>query len=159
MNVRFKDYFSWHFESPFKTVHKVRSIFKPHRLKWFFVCPIGMNWIGPPGYKTGIAKVFDVWAKPEYVKDKFNSPRFSSPPIFRVILFKWIEFGFWIIPPKELEQFDYIYWETIYDYLYYSRDLNKAIENNRWETLDEDKEGKKVYYDATVGLLNPYDKF
>ena len=157
MSVR--NYFQWYAKNLFKTVDKVKNIFKPHQLKWFFICPIKMNWVGPPCYKDGIAKILDIWSCPEMVKDKYDSPRFERAPIFRVILFRWLEFGFYITPPKELMSHENIYWETIYDYLYYSKDLNQSIENNRWETLDEDEEGKKIYYDATPGLLNPYDPF
>lgn len=113
-------------ENPFKTWWKVRKYFKFPKLHISTTNKYRSN------YWFHI-KTFDIlW------KDKWNSPRHEISPRITINIFK--KFTLSISIEGNIE-YSWIYWETILDYLYYTNDLTKALENNSgWE----DSKGNKI---------------
>lgn len=118
-------YISIDIENPFKTWWKAKKYFKfpelyirctnkYHSNYWFYI------------------EAFDIlW------KDKWDSPRHEISPRITIVIFK--KFALSISIEGDVE-YSWIYWETILDYLYYTKDLKKALENNSgWKTFKENE--------------------
>lgn len=133
-------HFEW--ENPFKTMNKLKGIFKP--LKRYFIW--GRNPIHSPViYCPKLEPIFIRCRDLEW-KDKWNTPRYEEPPHIWIYLFGFHLFWYWDLPknlfynPK-----DYIddYWEQALWYLYYASynkekkgyddlDINKARDSWPW---------------------------
>lgn len=118
-------YIDIYIENPFKTWWKVRKYFKFPKLYISYTTKYYCDhWLS--------IEVFDItW------KDKWFSPRHEISPLIKISIFKKLILKIYLEGNKYYSE---IYWETILDYLYYTNDLTKALENNSgWEDFKGNK--------------------
>lgn len=131
----FKNWIYLYLENPFKTMNKVKGIFRP--LKCYFRYGKSWSpilWCSKPSHIQIITR--DVgW------KDKYNTPRYEQPPYIWIHIFGFNLIWYW---DKDFEQKEFVddYWEQILWYLYYygnvsygyldNPDLEKAKESWPW---------------------------
>ena len=132
-----------HIENPFKTWWKVRKVFK-------FIFPKIRVWFNIKGFPFihHVGKIFYLDIHDIYWKDKFNSPRHEVSPELNFTLFNIFNFRIHM----ELND-DYIYWETLLDYLYYGFNVEEAIKHNTWETFET-----KIKKDASKYIKKNVDR-
>jgi hypothetical protein len=132
--------FNWiclNLESPFKTMNKLKGVFKP--LKCHFSTRIPILWCSKPSY-------IQITARDVGWKDKYNTPRYEEPPYI------WIHlFGFDLIWYWSLNKNSFIddYWEQALWYLYYyntysqglldKANIEKARESWPWQDYETKK--------------------
>lgn len=134
-------YISIDIQNPFKTWWKVRKYFKFPELYisstnkyyseyWFYIQTFDILW-----------------------KDKWNSPRQEINPRITISIFKKFALN---ISIEGNIKYSWIYWETILDYLYYTNDLKKALENNDgWG----DSKGNKINIELICLKSKYYGKY
>ena len=125
-------------ENPFIIWWKARRYFKFPKLR-FYACRKGYMDMFPINDDL-VAKWVDITFRELWWKDKWRSPRHEFNPIIKLVLFRRYETG--VIFTNKVD--DMIYWETILDYLYYSKNIYKSVNNNIWE-------------DNKRSLINPYN--
>ena len=118
-------HFEW--ENPFKTMNKLKGIFKP--LKRYFIWGFNMN----PPYIIYCSKPELIFIRCRDIewKDKWETPRYEEPPHVWINLFGFQLFWYWDLPnnlfynPKE----DHIddYWEQALWYLYYYNTYSQGL--------------------------------
>lgn len=126
-------YFDLYIENPFKTYNKIKKYFLPLKLK--FVWGFGK------GNKAKILVInsFDVcW------KDKWNSPRHEWNPRIMISLFNhihlYIDFTL-----DDGGMTDMVYWEIALNWLYYEKDLAKAVKlSSGWSQYNKDTESYEL---------------
>lgn len=109
-------YFDIYIENPLKTYNKIKKYFKPIKPKFQIYFGL-LN-----SAKIIKLNVFDLmW------KDKGNSPRHEFNPRLIFSLFNIIHIYIeWI--PKQDSMASMVYWESALNWLYYDKDLTKAVE-------------------------------
>lgn len=110
------NWFYWN--NPFKTYNKIKHIFKP------------LTWKMDHGPSSHL---FCIEARDVSWKDKWNSPRFEQSPFIYIDLFYH---GFLF---RFTDDYEWIYWETILDYLYYNKTIEQACEDNVWQDCPHPK--------------------
>ena len=139
-------HFEW--ENPFKTMNKLKGIFKP--LKRYFMW--GRRNHFPIIYCSKPEPIFIRCRDVEW-KDKWNSPRYEEPPHVWISLFGFNLFWYWDLPNSLLyNKTDCVddYWEQALWYLYYASynkekkgydelDINKARESWPWQDYETKK--------------------
>ena len=139
-------HFEW--ENPFKTMNKLKGIFKP--LKRYFIW--GKIIHLPIIYCSRLEPIFIRCRNVEW-KDKWNSPRYEEPPHIWISLFGFSLFWYWDLPYNLLyDKTDCVddYWEQALWYLYYASynkekkgfdelDINKARESWPWQDYETKK--------------------
>ena len=127
--------------NPFKTMNKLKGVFKP--LKCYFIFGKKIHY-----------KPFIYCPKPSYIlikscdvgwKDKYDTPRYESPPYIWIHLFKYDFIWYWNLRPHQQSRID-DYWEQALWYLYYydniscgrldSPNIEKAKEYWPWQNMD-----------------------
>lgn len=134
-------YIDLYIENPFKTWWKVRKYFKFPKLYISYTTKYYCDhWLS--------IETFDItW------KDKWNSPRHEINPRITISIFKKFALN---ISIEGNIKYSWIYWETILDYLYYTNDLKKALENNDgWR----DSKGNKINIELICLKSKYYGKY
>ena len=146
-----KSWYSWSFknwiyifvENPFKTMNKLKGVFKPLKMKFWFGNPfyVPLMFAGTHG------KLFDLRVQDVMWKDKFDTPRFEECPFIRISLFNKFCFLWYWTFENQMEDNDY--WEQALWYLYYYNttscgrlskpDIQAAIESWPWENWDTEE--------------------
>lgn len=99
------------YENPFKTMRKLKGVFKPLKCRFYYGIGPEM-WCSKPHF---IHLVFHdvMW------KDKFETPRHEDSPYIWLHFFKWDFIWYWKLP-KGFNGYDMDYWEQALWYLYYA---------------------------------------
>ena len=107
--------------NPFKTMKKLKGIFKPLKcyFKWSTNNWYPMIWCSKPAY-VHIMSVDVGW------KDKYDSPRYEYSPAIWIHIFKFNLIWYWDLP---LHEHKYIndYWEQALWYLYYTNTISQGL--------------------------------
>lgn len=126
-------YFDIYIKNPFKTYNKIKKYFLPLKLK--FVWGFGK------GNKAKILTInsFDVcW------KDKWNSPRHEWNPRVMISLFNYIHL-YIDFTLDDGGMTDMVYWEIALNWLYYEKDLAKAVKlSSGWSQYNKDSESYEL---------------
>ena len=116
--------------SPFKTMKKLKGIFKP--LKCYFRYSFNeylyypVLWCSKPAY-IHIMSYDVLW------KDKNESPQYEYPPVIWIHLYKLNLIWYWDLQLHDKDIHTDDYWEQALWYLYYSdKDINKAKKTWPW---------------------------
>ena len=121
MYWKFKDWIYIFITNPFKTMNKLKGVFKP--LKCYFKVTtdwrtIPITWCSRPSYISIIFE--DVgW------KDKWSTPRYEDPPYIWIHLFGLNFLWYWTLPPHQWKDVD-DYWEQALWYLYYYKNISQG---------------------------------
>ena len=138
MYFKFKKWIYISISNPFKTMNKLKGVFKPLRRCFKF----GFN-------KNGWAPYPVLWvSKPSFIhivfrdvgwKDKYDTPRYEYPPYIWIHLFKFNLVWWWELDSWSIDD----YWEQALWYLYYYNtysqglldkpNIEKAIESWPWQ--------------------------
>lgn len=118
-------------ENPFRTWWKARKYFKFPKLKIY-------TW--KYSNRSESSKLLNITFRDIEWKDKWRSPRHEYNPIIQLTFFR--KFAIELIFTNKVD--DTIYWETILDYLYYSKNIYESVNNNIWK-------------DSKGSLINPYN--
>ena len=131
--------------NPFKTMNKLKGIFKP--LKRYFLCGINIH---PPIIYCPKPELIFIRCRDVEWKDKWRTPRYEEPPHIWISLFGFNLFWYWDLPNNMLyNKKDHIddYWEQALWYLYYASynrkkkgydelDINKAKRTWPWQNCE-----------------------
>lgn len=143
----YKKWIYYDIENPFKTMNKLKGVFKPlkcyfkfSRKDWYPVL-----WVSNPS-KIQIMFRDVMW------KDKYDTPRYENCPYIWIHLFGLNFIWYWLLPNTlEYTKEDTIddYWEQALWYLYYHNNIsygmcenpniNNAEESWPWENADTGK--------------------
>ena len=141
-------FFHFEWENPFKTMNKLKGIFKP--LKRYFIWGINIH---PPIIYCSKPEVIFIRCRDIGWKDKYETPRYEEPPHIWIHLFGLNLFWYWNLPKNLLydPKKDYIddYWEQALWYLYYYNtysqglldkpNIEKTKENWPWQDCETKK--------------------
>ena len=122
--------FKFHIYNPFKTWWKARKYFKFPELKLYCGKYVQGGYFNSKyNGKLLHIEIYDVgW------KWKWGTVRHESNPVINFIFFnRWqlhIDFRKSLVIEDSKEDASLMYWETVLDYLYHSKDLHKAVKNN-----------------------------
>lgn len=124
--------FCFNLSNPFKTIRKLKGVFKPLKCKFWFGkrCNVPLFYYG---VHTGL--LFDLTIRDVSWKDKYDTPRLEECPFIAITLFNKYSFVWrWLTDDK----FQDDYWEQALWYLYYCEPLNieKAKESWPWEDYE-----------------------
>jgi hypothetical protein len=125
-------------ENPLKTWWKARRYFKFPYMR-FYACKWGFGDMLPVNRNT-LAKWVQITLRDVWWKDKWANPSHEYNPIIKVVFFRYFEMG--VVFTNKVD--DMIYWESMLDFLYYSKNIRKAVDNNVWHS-------------EIRGILTPYD--
>lgn len=138
----FKKWIYLDIRNPFKTMKKLKGVFKPLKCKfktnlhddWF-----PLLWCSKPSF-LHILSVDVGW------KDKWDTPRYEYPPAIWIHIFKLNLIWYWELPNNKYMD---NYWEQALWYLYYyhnisygrldAPDIKKAKESWPWQDYDTGK--------------------
>lgn len=126
-------YFDIYIENPLKTYNKIKKYFKPIKPK--FQIYFGLR----NSAKIVELNIFDLtW------KDKWNSPRHEFNPRLMFSLFNVIHIYIeWTLKQDSMD--DMVYWEIALNWLYYGKDLAKAIKlSSGWSQYNEDTDSYEL---------------
>jgi hypothetical protein len=126
-------YFDIYIENPLKTYNKIKKYFKP--IKPEFQIYFGRR----NSAKIVELNIFDLtW------KDKWNSPRHEFNPRLMFSLFNIIHIYIeWTLKQDSMD--DMVYWEIALNWLYYGKDLAKAIKlSSGWSQYNEDTDSYEL---------------
>lgn len=109
-------------ENPFKTMNKLKGIFIPLKLRF----KIGLYknhyhpfiWCPKP-YPIQIISRDVMW------KDKYDSPRYETPPFVWIYLFGFEVYWYWNLHYIQHDDMDY--WEQALWYLYYTNTISQGL--------------------------------
>lgn len=126
----------WHF--PWRTYWKARKIFKRPKIKCHFGnVKNGEVWGLVSSSSAYWNPILEFSSRDVTWKSKWNSPRFEYEPEIVMIFFKRWELWIHLVSPDTTSQHDYIYWETLLDYVNFKKPLGLAIEDNTWVSCGE----------------------
>lgn len=140
------DIISINWTNPFKTMNKLKGIFKPlKRVFWF-----GKRTNIPLMYLGSPAKLLDICVYDVTWKDKWRTPRYEEAPNVCITLFgKWSFIWYWTTDDPMS------YWEQALWYLFYYSNksygrlempnIAKARESWQWTDLDGNSNWKDEY--------------
>lgn len=125
------------YENPFKTMKKLKGVFKPLKCRFYRgMCP--EVWYSKP-------KLIQIVVKDVMWKDKYETPRHEDSPYIWIHFFKWDFIWYWRLP-KDIKGYDMDYWEQALWYLYYSKaDIEYAEKSWPWQNMDETSSWNKNY--------------
>lgn len=145
---KFKNLIYVSLTNPFKTMKKLKGVFKP--LRCYFMN--GKNIDNTPFIWCSKPSKIQIVARDVGWKDKYATPRFEDPPYIWIHLFGYDLIWYWKLPPHYNWSDELDYWEQALWYLYYyhtysqklsdSPDINTAREGWPWEW-----EGKSTWSD------------
>ena len=134
----FKNWIYINLTNPFRTMNKLKGVFKP--LKCYFRFGQPNKWYSKPALIHIVSQ--DVgW------KDKYNSPRFEGCPYIWIHIWKLNLYWFWGLHQFQFSK-DEDYWEQALWYLHYygntsygsdKPDIRKARESWAWTIWNEKK--------------------
>lgn len=146
---KFKNLIYVSLTNPFKTMKKLKGIFKPLQCYFMKGKDLAFEW-NPFIWIPSPSKI-QIIARDIGWKDKWDTPRFEEPPFIWIHLFRYDFIWFWSLAPH-LPFEDTNYWEQALWYLYYYRtysqklsdspDINIAKESWPWTS-----EGKSTWND------------
>lgn len=126
-------YFDIYIENPLKTYNKIKKYFKPIKPKFQIYFGLGN------AAKIIELNIFDLtW------KDKWNSPRHEFNPRLRFSLFNIIHIYIeWTLKQDSMD--DMVYWEIALNWLYYGKDLAKAVKlSSGWSQYNPDTDSYDI---------------
>ena len=143
----FKNWIHISIENPFKTINKLKGVFKP--LKCYFKFS-RKDWY-PVLWVSNPSKI-QVMSKDVMWKDKYDTPRYECCPYIWIHLFGLNFIWYWTLPNTlKYTKEDIIdnYWEQALWYLYYTNtisqglidkpDIEKAKESWPWQDYETNK--------------------
>lgn len=135
----FKNWFYISLQNPFKTMNKLKGTFKPLQCQFNFGKHWNpVMWCSKPAY-------FQIITQDVGWKDKYNTPRYETPPYVWIYLFGFNLVWYWDLHPYKTYLINE-YWEQALWYLYYygnnsygrlnAPDIEKAKESWPWQNVD-----------------------
>lgn len=126
-------YFDIYIENPLKTYNKIKKYFLPLKPKF--------SWSFGKGNK---AKILDINSFDVCWKDKWNSPRHEWNPRIMISLFNYIHLYIdFTLDDGGIT--DMVYWEIVLTWLYYGKDLAKAVKlSSGWSQYNKDIESYEL---------------
>lgn len=125
----FEKIFYINLENPFKTMSKLKGVFKPLKCQFSYGRMVFPEmWVCKPSLIQLVTR--DVmW------KNKFSSPRHEDSPYIWIHLFGYNFLWYWKLP-KKMKEYDMDYWEQALWYLYFAdSNIEKAKKTWPWADL------------------------
>lgn len=120
-------YFDIYLENPLKTYNKIKKYFR--RIKPQFYFKVSKS--------PFAAKILEINSCDVLWKDKWNSPRHEYNPKINISLFTYIHLNV-TFTLKDDSISDVAYWEAALYWLYYGKNLHRAIKNaTGWTQYNE----------------------
>lgn len=114
IHFEFKNWIFISLGNPFKTMNKLKGVFKP--LKCYFKFST-TNW-NPVLWCSNPAHIHIV-SRDVMWKDKYDTPRYEVSPYIWIHLFKWNFIWYWDLSEHQRGRLTDDYWEQALWYLYY----------------------------------------